>query len=113
MFAPIGARAALCALLVSAAPALAQTTVVLQQGLNAYGGSADDWINCCSGADINRGSQDSVDMRSTSDYGLYRFAIFQSEGGPVPDGSTITSATLSLYKAFGPAVTYQASRLLK
>src|SRR5206468_11499019 len=47
---------------------------------------------------------------------LLRFAIFQSEGGPVPDGSTITSATLSLYKTWGPvtgASTFKASRLLK
>ena len=29
---------------------------------------------------------------------LLRFAIFASEGGPVPDGATIDSATLSLYK---------------
>lgn len=29
---------------------------------------------------------------------LFRFAIFRSEGGPIPDGSKITSAVLSLYK---------------
>jgi hypothetical protein len=31
---------------------------------------------------------------------LIGFAIFQSEGGPVPNGSTILSATLSVYKQY-------------
>ena len=31
---------------------------------------------------------------------LIRFAIFQSEGGPVPNGATIQSATLALYKQY-------------
>ena len=31
---------------------------------------------------------------------LVRFAIFQSEGGPVPNGATIQSATLALYKQY-------------
>jgi hypothetical protein len=42
-----------------------------------------------------------------------RFAIFQSEGGPVPNGATIISATLSLYKWNGPDMVVKASRLLK
>jgi PKD repeat protein len=44
---------------------------------------------------------------------LIRFAIFQSEGGPVPNGATITSATLSIYTPYGPDVVTKASRLLK
>ncbi|HET7786842.1 MAG TPA: DNRLRE domain-containing protein [Myxococcales bacterium] len=95
-----------------ATAALAQTTVTLQQGAS-YSGAADDWIICCSGADTNKGADVEVDMRSTSDYGLFRFSIFQSEGGPVPNGATITSATLSLYKSFGPDAVFKASRLLK
>ncbi len=31
---------------------------------------------------------------------LIRFAVFQSEGGPVPNGATIQSATLQLYKQY-------------
>jgi len=94
-------------------PPSGSATATLQQGLNAYAGAADDWINGGSGADVNRGSSVEVDMRSTSDYGLFRFSIFQSEGGPVPNGATINSATLSLYKAFGPDAVFKASRLLK
>src|SRR5690606_13390826 len=29
---------------------------------------------------------------------LFRFAVFESEGGPVPDGAVIESATLHIYK---------------
>ena len=32
--------------------------------------------------------------------GCLRFAIFQSEGGPVPDGAVIQSAKLELYKQY-------------
>ena len=31
---------------------------------------------------------------------LIRFGVFQSEGGPVPNGATIQSATLQLYKQY-------------
>ena len=49
-----------------------------------------------------------------SDYSvLVRFAIFQSEGGPVPNGATIQSATLSLYKFTANDYTYRAHRLLQ
>ena len=97
-----------------AAPlALAQTTVTLQQGLNGYTGTADNWIIWSSGANTNKGGLVELDLRSTTDYGLVRFAIFQSEGGPVPNGSTITSATLSLYKFWGPDAVFKASRVLK
>lgn len=73
--------------------------VILQQGLDGYTGTIDAHM---------------YDYHDSSNYGartylfeqngkfkyrsLLRFAIFQSEGGPVPDGATITSATLSLYK---------------
>src|SRR5258708_36886827 len=89
------------------------TNVTLQQGLNSYAGAADNWIICCSGADINKGADVEVGMRATSDYGLFRFSIFQSEGGPVPNGATINSATLLLYNAYGPAAVFQASCVLK
>src|SRR4051812_12804953 len=101
----------LCSLF--AGSALAQTTVTLQQGLNSYAGAVDNWIVGGTAADSNHGAGNDVEMRATSDYGLYRFNIFQSEGGPVPTGATITSATFSIYKAFGPDAVFKASRLLK
>jgi hypothetical protein len=43
---------------------------------------------------------------------LVRFAIFQSEGGPVPNGARITSAVLSLYKTTEYNMNYSAFRML-
>jgi hypothetical protein len=43
---------------------------------------------------------------------LMRFAIYASEGGPVPNGATIVSATLSLYKQYYD-VTVRLNALLK
>src|SRR4051794_2526541 len=81
-----------------AASALAQTTVILQQG-PTYAGSTDAWIICCGGADMMRGGDNEFEIRNeASDSALVRFKIFAAEGGPVPDGATINWATLSLYK---------------
>jgi hypothetical protein len=44
---------------------------------------------------------------------LLRFAIFQSEGGPVPNGAQITSAVLSLYKYSAYNMTYGLQRVLQ
>jgi hypothetical protein len=47
------------------------------------------------------------------DYGaLMRFAIFQSEGGPIPNGASIVSAELSVYKSGYYDPTYRLQRLL-
>ena len=108
-------RAALALLLLALAlPALAQTTVTLQQGLNNYSGTTDTRLG-------NGGTQEGSAVSyaliaETSTSLAIRFAIFQSEGGPVPNGATITSATLSLYKFWGPVTgdsTFKASRFLK
>jgi len=109
------ARAALMALLLLLAHcAFAQTTVTLQNGLNSYAGTADDWILYSSGANLNQGTNSDLDIRNTNtDRAVVRFAIFAAEGGPVPNGATITSATLSLYKYNGPDAVIQATRLLR
>lgn len=44
---------------------------------------------------------------------LLRFAIFQSEGGPVPNGAQITSATLSVYKYSSYNMSYALHRVLQ
>jgi hypothetical protein len=44
---------------------------------------------------------------------LLRFAIFQSEGGPVPDGAQIVSAQLSLYKYSTYDMVYGLHRVLQ
>ena len=95
-------------------PALAQTTVTLIQGQNGYAGTTDAKIACCSYADANFGAgtfyalipDDSTSL-------LIRFAIFQSEGGPVPNGASVTSATLSFYKYWGPATVFKVNRVLR
>ncbi len=100
--------------LLLASSAFAQTTVTLQNGLNSYAGTTDDWILYSSGANLNQGNNNELDIRNTNtDRNLVRFAIFASEGGPVPNGVTITSATLSLYKFSGPDAVIQATRLLR
>jgi hypothetical protein len=108
-------RFALLALLLAlAAPALAQTTVTLQQGLNSYGGATDSWVLWSSGANLNKGADTVLQARTEfSDSAMVRFKIFAAEGGPVPDGASITSATLSLYMFWGPDGVFKASRLLK
>src|SRR5919204_4656963 len=97
-----------------ATPALAQTTVTLMQGQNGYSGTTDAKIACCTYADTNYGADTYYALvGETSTSLLVRFAIFAAEGGPVPNGATITSATLSLYMFDGPASVITASRLLK
>jgi hypothetical protein len=84
---------------------------VSRQGLNSYTGTTDAWL--WSGG-TPRGTEQGFDIRSESDdSAVIRFAIFASEGGPVPNTATITSATLSVYKWGGPDAVFKASRLLK
>ena len=71
----------------------------LQEGLGGYQGTEDAYLYEYHNY-INFGPQQYL-IEKPSVYrnrSLIRFTIFQSEGGPVPDGATITSATLSLYK---------------
>jgi hypothetical protein len=79
-------------------PASGGTTVVLQRGLNGYAGVADTFLDQVL-ANTVRGSYDPLylELGYTP---LIRFAIFQSEGGPVPNNATIQSATLALNKGY-------------
>ena len=73
------------------------TTVVLQRGLSGYAGVSDTSLDGYSPTAVR-----SADPQLYLDAGTYRplvrFAIFQSEGGPVPNGAVIQSAALALYK---------------
>jgi hypothetical protein len=86
-------------------------TVTLQDGLNGYTGTADTRVG---NGGNNEGAASSYALIAETSTSLaIKFAIFQSEGGPVPNGATITSATLSLYKFWGPDAVFKASRLKK
>ncbi len=75
------------------------TTTVLQRGLNGYAGAADTWLDYY-GPAIVHGGDNPLYLDGQSYFPLTRFAIFQSDGGPVPDGAVLQSATLSLYKQY-------------
>lgn len=81
-------------------------TVVIQRGLNAFSQTADTYLS-----DYHKASEFGASTRlqdqSTNYSMLLRFAIFRSEGGPVPDGATIQSAKLSLYKYSSYNVRYE------
>src|SRR5947208_2988164 len=84
-----------------ASPAQAQTTTVLQRSAT-YTGAMDAKI-ASSTPTTNKGAElDSAVIVDTSTALLLRFAIFQSEGGSIPNNASIISATLSLYKGWGP-----------
>jgi PKD repeat protein len=94
-----------------------EQTITLREGLNSYAGTTDAHLWSAS-PNANDELQLSIRMEdapgcSWCDSGVIRFAIFQSEGGPVPNGATIISATLSLYQFQGPDAVIKASRLLK
>ena len=75
------------------------TTATLQRGLNAYAGVTDTFLNAYDPVrPYGASSQLLLDPANYTP--LVRFAIFQSEGGPVPNRAVIQSATLELYKQF-------------
>jgi hypothetical protein len=88
--------------------------VVLQDGLAGYAGTSDAYVTNFVPT-RNSGAADTIiDWNGSSIYqGLVRFAIFQSEGGPVPDGAIIESATLELYKYTFYPPSYKVHRVLK
>ncbi len=72
---------------------------MLRRGLNGYGGVSDTFLDRNLPTTV-RGSFNPLYLDSANYTPLIRFAVFQSEGGPVPNGATIQSATLQLYKQY-------------
>ena len=95
----LGAATTSAPISVTVDPVANGTTVVLQRGLNAYAGATDTFLDPYV-ANTSRGAYNPLYLNAGTYTPLVRFAIFQSEGGPVPNGSTIQSATLSLYKQY-------------
>jgi len=77
----------------------AADTATFQQGADGYAGCMDTWIQSGQGDKSGDGViyADNNSDGSVSQQALIRFQqVFVSEGGPVPDGSVIESATLSV-----------------
>jgi hypothetical protein len=76
--------------------------ITLQEGLNGYTGVADIFLSRVS-TEGNKNGRNNLDVTNSNTaimrVILIRFAIFKSDGGPVPGGAKIDSATLSLYQA--------------
>jgi hypothetical protein len=87
-------------------------TVVLQDGMAGYTSTRDTYLSSYH-TTLNFGAQ--ATLLSQRDYytDLYRFAIFASEGGPVPDGAVIQAATLSLYKTTAYDTVFNLHRVLE
>ena len=73
------------------------TTRVLQRGLSGYAGVSDTYLDRYLPTTV-RGALDALLVDPFNYNSLLRFAIYQSDGGPVPNGAVIQSATLALYK---------------
>ncbi len=87
------------------------TTSVLQRGLTGYAGVSDTYLDRYLPTTV-RGALDALLLDPVNYNSLLRFAIYQSEGGPVPNGAVIQSATLALYKGYYDD-TLQLNALLK
>jgi len=72
-------------------------SVALQDGLNGYSGTRDNYMYYYY-LDTNYGTATDLVVFGDGYRSLLKFAVFESEGGPVPDGSVIISAALKLYK---------------
>jgi len=79
-------------------------TATFQEGASGYSGTVDTFImesnptNSYGGEDWAEWDNDDPSGQGKSNFGLIRFEdIFSSEGGPIPDGATIVSATLTYY----------------
>ena len=71
----------------------------MQRGLSGYAGVTDTFLDNYLRTTV-RGAMNPLYLDGTNYRPLLRFAIFQSEGGPVPNGATIQSAKLELYKQY-------------
>ena len=83
----------------------------MQRGLSGYAGVADTFLDNYLRTTV-RGAMNPLYLDATNYRPLLRFAIFQSEGGPVPNGATIQSAKLELYKQYYDD-TFRLNALLK
>ena len=86
-------------------------TVVLQDGTGNYSLTRDTYLSYFYQTSPLGGATSLMDQYSAYS-NLIRFGIFVAEGGPVPNGAVIQSATLSLYKYSYYDMTYALNRML-
>ncbi len=91
-------------------PAGGGIVATLQDGLNGYAGTRDAHI-ASNAVDTNFGTSPSLLDIYVYDASMVRFAIFQREGGPIPDNAIVSAAELDLYKSSNYSVTMSAYRL--
>lgn len=99
----------LASLLTAGATSQAAVTVTFQQGVSGYASATDTYIDGTA-TTTGRGSSTTlrIDVSPDKQQALIRFGqLFESEGGPVPDGATITSATLRLVVGTGAGTVQQ------
>ena len=89
-----GSASAALSQVITSAPST--TTLVLQRGVDGYAGVSDTYLDSYFPTAV-RGIDTKLLLYPTTFRPLVRFAVFQSEGGPVPDGAVIQSATVGLY----------------
>jgi hypothetical protein len=100
-----GAKTTSAPVKIDVVPAGGGTVAVLQRGLNGYTAMSDTML-ANNAKTANYGTRQSLLQYYQQYVALLRFAIFASEGGPVPDGATIQSARLDVaYNAY--AYTYE------
>jgi hypothetical protein len=72
-------------------------TVSFQQGTGGYTGAVDTYTNAADLTSHASSASLTVDVSPGPQQALLKFgALFASEGGPIPNGATIASATLAL-----------------
>ncbi|MCK6473738.1 MAG: DNRLRE domain-containing protein [Planctomycetes bacterium] len=93
------------------AAATAGTTYVLQQGHDGYAGCEDTFLYSYH-PKVTKHTQAELSC-GRGMVPVIRFAIFKSEGGPVPDGAQIISAKLDLERSVGDPMELNVYPLLK
>lgn len=93
------------------APASGSTGVITLQRGEGVSVVADTYLSAYH-TTLNFGATNNLQDQFSNYSSLMRFAIFQSEGGPVPNGTNIKSATLSLYKYSSYNMTFAVHRVL-
>jgi hypothetical protein len=107
-----GASTTSAARSVTVTPSGGAATVTIQRGTVAGSVVADTYLSAYHKT-LAFGATNRLQDQQSLYPALLRFAIFQSEGGPVPNGAVITSAVLSVYKYSSYNMTYNLQRVLQ